>query len=68
MLFHRGITFWFDPVIVLLTAVHFHFAGFTLPVVAGVTGRHLDGFEGLARGVAGVVLVGPAVIAVGISF
>ncbi|PSP69752.1 hypothetical protein BRC79_03600 [Halobacteriales archaeon QH_8_67_27] len=68
VLFHRGITFWFDPVIVLLTAVHFHFAGFTLPVVAGVTGRYLDSFEGVARGVAGVVLVGPALVAVGISF
>ncbi|WP_415382909.1 YndJ family protein [Halosimplex sp. TS25] len=68
VLFHRGITFWFDPVIVLLTAVHFHFAGFALPVLAGVTGRHLDGFEGLARSIAGVILVGPAIIAVGISF
>lgn len=29
----------FSPVIVLLTAVHFHFAGFTLPVVAGLVGR-----------------------------
>ncbi|WP_436923642.1 YndJ family transporter [Halosimplex amylolyticum] len=68
VLFHRGITFWFDPVIVLLTAVHFHFAGFALPVLAGVTGRRLDGFEGLARTTAGVILVGPALIAVGISF
>ncbi|MFC7142179.1 YndJ family protein [Halosimplex aquaticum] len=68
VLFHRGVTFWFHPVIVLLTAVHFHFAGFALPVIAGVTGRHLGGFEGLARTVAGVILVGPAIIAVGISF
>jgi len=68
VLFHRGLTFWFDPVIIFLTAVHFHFAGFALPVLAGVTGRHLDGFDGVARGVAGVVLVGPALVAVGISF
>ncbi|WP_436912106.1 YndJ family protein [Halosimplex marinum] len=68
VLSHLGITFWFDPTIVLLTAVHFHFAGFALPVLAGVTGRHLGGFEGAARIVAGVILVGPAIIAVGISF
>ncbi|WP_164471662.1 YndJ family transporter [Halosimplex salinum] len=69
VLFQQGITFWFEPVIVLLTAVHFNFAGFALPVLAGVTGRHLGGFDGLAaRAVAAVVLVGPAIIAVGISF
>ncbi|WP_436931927.1 YndJ family protein [Halosimplex halobium] len=68
VLSHLGITFWFDPTIILLTAVHFHFAGFALPVLAGVTGRHLGGFEGAARAVAGVILVGPAIIAVGISF
>jgi uncharacterized membrane protein len=67
VLSHLGITFWFDPTIVLLTAVHFHFAGFALPVLAGVTGHHLGGFEDAARAVAGVILVGPAVIAVGIS-
>ena len=70
VLSHLGITFWFDPAIVLLTAVHFHFAGFALPVLAGVTGRHLGGFDGAARAVAGVILAGPALtlIAVGISF
>jgi len=67
VLSHLGITPWFDPTIVLLTAVHFHFAGFALPVLAGVTGRHLGGFDGAARAVAGVILVGPAIIAVGIS-
>jgi len=68
VLYQQGITFWFDPIIVFLTAVHFHFAGFTLPVLAGVTGRHLGGFGGLARTVASVILMGPAIIAVGISF
>jgi len=68
VLSHLGITVWFDPTIVLLTAVHFHFAGFALPVLAGVTGRHIGGFEGAGRAVAGVILVGPALIAVGISF
>lgn len=68
VLYNQGITFWFDPIIVFLTAVHFHFAGFTLPIVAGVTGRHLGGFRGLARTVASLILVGPAIIAIGISF
>jgi len=68
VLFHLDVTLWFDPTIVFLTAVHFHFAGFALPVLAGVTGRHLDGFEGATRPIAGVVLVGPALVAVGISF
>jgi hypothetical protein len=68
VLSHLGITFWFEPTIVLLTAVHFHFAGFALPVLAGVTGRHLGGFDGVVRAVAAVILVGPAIIAVGISF
>lgn len=68
VLSHLGITFWFDPTIVLLTAVHFHFAGFALPVLAGVAGRHLGGFDGFERAIAAVILVGPALIAVGISF
>lgn len=29
----------FSPIIVVLTAAHFHFAGFALPIVAGVVGR-----------------------------
>jgi hypothetical protein len=29
----------FEPIIVLLTAVHFHYAGFALPVVAGCAAR-----------------------------
>ncbi|WP_226021547.1 YndJ family protein [Halomicrobium salinisoli] len=66
--FHLGITLWFEPVIVLLTAVHFHYAGFALPVLAGVTGRRIGGSGGLFRPIAAVVAVGPAIIAVGISF
>lgn len=29
----------FDPIIVLMTAVHFHFAGFLLPLLAGLAAR-----------------------------
>ncbi|WP_267643075.1 YndJ family protein [Haloarchaeobius amylolyticus] len=68
VLFHLGLTFWFDPTIVRLTAVHFHYAGFVLPVVTGLAGRTLDREVGLYRAVAAVVLVGPGLVAVGISF
>jgi len=70
VLYHLGVTLWFSPVIVLLTAVHFHYAGFVLPVTTGLVGRcavaDADGV--LYRPLAGVVAVGPAIIAVGISF
>lgn len=69
VLFHLGITFWFEPVIILLTAVHFHFAGFVLPVLTGFAGRALGDRVGTGfRGLTGVVLIGPALIAIGISF
>jgi hypothetical protein len=64
-----GITFWFEPVIILLTAVHFHYAGFVLPVLTGIAGRALDEQLGtMFRLLTGIVLIGPAIIAVGISF
>jgi hypothetical protein len=65
---HLGVTLWFDPVIVLLTAVHFHYAGFVLPVVTGLVGRALGGGGRPFRAVTAVVVAGPALIAVGISF
>ncbi len=69
VLYHLGITFWFSPVIVLLTAVHFHYAGFVLPVATGLTGRcATETDEPLVRVLTGTVLVGPAVIGLGIAF
>jgi enamine deaminase RidA (YjgF/YER057c/UK114 family) len=69
VLFHLGLTLWFDPVIVLLTAIHFHYAGFVLPLLTGLTGREVGPGAGpVFRVAASVVLVGPALIAVGISF
>lgn len=69
VLYEFSITLWFEPTIILLTAVHFHYAGFVLPVFTGLAGRALGqradrGFHALTA----VVLVGPALIAVGISF
>jgi len=66
--YHLGIYFWFDPVIILLTAVHFHYAGFVLPVMTGLTGRTIGSPERGFRVLTGIILIGPAIIAVGISF
>ncbi|EMA03742.1 YndJ-like protein [Haloarcula vallismortis] len=68
LLAHLDLTFWFDRVIIRLTAVHFHYAGFVLPVAAGLAGRHLGAHLRGFRAVVGVILVGPALIAVGIAF
>jgi hypothetical protein len=62
---HLGVTLWFDPVIVRLTAVHFHYAGFVLPVATGLVGRVAPGR--VYRNLAAVVLVGPGLVAVGIA-
>lgn len=69
VLYHLGITFWFESVTILLTAVHFHYAGFILPVLTGLAGRALGNRVGTEfRVLVGVVLIGPALIAIGISF
>jgi hypothetical protein len=69
VLSHLGITFWFEPAIILLTAVHFHYAGFVLPVFTGFAGRCVGPVgDRVYRPLAAVVLAGPALIAVGISF
>jgi hypothetical protein len=69
ILHHLGITFWFEPIIILLTAVHFHYAGFVLPVLTGLASRSLGDRTGTGfRVLVGVVLIGPALIAIGISF
>jgi hypothetical protein len=78
LLLHRAdITFFFDPIIILLTAVHYHYAGFVLPLVAGMAGRVLIGdSSGFGTDLVGrsatvvtlVILVNLALIAVGITF
>ncbi len=68
LLAHLDLTLWFDRVIIRLTAVHFHYAGFVLPIAAGLTGRHLGDHPRGFHTVVGVILVGPALIAVGIAF
>ena len=55
----------FDPSIVLLTAVHFHYAGFMLPVLAGFAAATSPG--PLAGAAVVGVLAGVPMVAVGIT-
>jgi hypothetical protein len=64
----------FAEPIILLTAVHFHFMGFALPLVAGATGQELRTREpilysvverGIFRFVAMGIIGGPAIVAAG---
>ena len=55
----------FPDLIVLLTAVHFHYAGFALPVLAGLVARTLGGPTAVAACLG--VIVGVPLVAVGIT-
>lgn len=55
----------FDPVIVLLTAIHFHYAGFALTLIAGLVLRENKGR--LANVTGAALLVGVALVAAGIT-
>ena len=65
----------FAEPIILLTAVHFHFTGFALPVITAATGRALStraprggGSSSLFSYVAAGIVVGPAILAGGFVF
>ncbi|MDI1313176.1 YndJ family transporter [Prosthecobacter sp.] len=55
----------FDPLIVLLTAAHFHHAGFTLPLMAGLNAKAKPGCWTRFSCVA--ILLGVPLVAVGIT-
>lgn len=55
----------FAPIIVLLTAVHFHYAGFALPLLTGLAGRELGGTA--SRAAALGVIAGVPLVATGIT-
>ncbi|HEY3229481.1 MAG TPA: YndJ family protein [Roseiflexaceae bacterium] len=61
----------FDNTIVILTAVHFHYAGFGAPILAGLAGRRLATIRPAAwrlfRPVAAGVIAGIALVAAGIT-
>ena len=55
----------------LLTAIHFHYAGFASPILVGFVGRELraakTGLWPIYVGAASLVIVGPALVALGIA-
>jgi hypothetical protein len=61
----------FEPIIVLLTAIHFHYAGFLLPLLTGLAGRQLGGAGGAggaaSRWAALGVIAGVPLVAAGIT-
>lgn len=62
----------FGDTIVALTAIHFHYAGFAAPILAGMAGRTLGRERPTLwvayRWVAVGAIVGPPLVAVGITF
>jgi hypothetical protein len=62
----------FSDAIVLLTAVHFHYAGFTAPILTGLAGRKLKHVKPsllkFFRIAAVGVIAGPPLVAIGITF
>lgn len=54
----------FETVIVLLTAIHFHYAGFILPIVTGLAARQIGGLPAKLAGVGVIsgVLSWPSVL------
>ena len=57
--------FGFDAVIVILTAAHFHHAGFTLPLMTGLLAHHQPGRWAAVS--AALVLAGVPLVAAGIT-
>ena len=62
----------FAEPIIILTAVHFHYAGFAAPVLCGLAGLHMGNMKNwqksIYRMIAIIVMLGPALVAVGITF
>ncbi|WP_409297902.1 YndJ family protein [Peribacillus sp. SCS-26] len=56
----------FSPLITWLTAIHFHYSAFLLPVSLGLFGRLHD--SKLYRGIVPLILAGPMLVAIGITF
>ncbi|MCY7725675.1 YndJ family transporter [Bacillus pumilus] len=73
-----GLWFWlyttdiqvmtFSPIIVLLTAIHFHYSAFFIPLFYGLLGRQRTKETALYIAAGWVILLSPVMIAVGISF
>ena len=58
----------FLPLIVLLTAVHFHYSAFLIPIFNGLLGRIIREKRELYRWSTVIILISPILIAFGITF
>lgn len=61
----------YGDTIILLTAVHFHFAAYAAPLLAGLAGRRLSQFAGVSRVFKFtpiLIVAGTPLVAAGISF
>lgn len=64
--FITGIDLGFSPLLTWLTAIHFHYSAFLLPIFIGLVGRLYS--SRLYRSAAAALLISPMVVAVGITF
>ena len=63
--------FGYGEIIILLTVVHFHFAGFAAPIIAGMVGRKLSTTNPLSKTysvMVGSIVAAMPLIAAGITF
>ncbi|ANF36764.1 YndJ family protein [Bacillus velezensis] len=58
----------FGPLIVLLTAVHFHYSAFLIPIFNGLLGRIIREKRELYQWSTVIILISPILIALGITF
>ncbi|WOO45291.1 YndJ family protein [Bacillus subtilis] len=58
----------FGPLIILLTAVHFHYSAFLIPIFNGLLGRTIRKHRMLYSWITCVILLSPLLIALGITY
>ncbi|MFV9833104.1 YndJ family protein [Bacillus stercoris] len=58
----------FAPLIILLTAVHFHYSAFLIPIFNGLLGRTIRKHRMLYSWITWVILLSPLLIALGITY
>ncbi|MDN0190524.1 YndJ family protein [Bacillus stercoris] len=58
----------FAPLIILLTAVHFHYSAFLIPIFNGLLGRTIRKHRKLYNWITWVILLSPLLIALGITY
>lgn len=58
----------FSKLIILLTAIHFHYSAFLLPIFIGFLGRKMERYSGSFTFAVWMIMVSPLTIALGITF